>query len=67
MIKIAFLIMAHTDVEELLRLCKKLKSYGDAYIHVDIKANYSFMNRLNSGLAAMNGQYSTNIIEKNRL
>lgn len=67
MTKIAFLIIAHTDVEEHLRLCKKLKSYGDAYIHVDIKADDSFMNRLNSGLAAMNGQYSTHIIEKNRL
>lgn len=43
MIKIAFLIMAHTDVEEHLRLCKKLKSYGDAYIHVDAKADKSFM------------------------
>lgn len=43
MIKIAFLIIAHTDVEEHLRLCKKLKSYGDAYIHVDAKADKSFM------------------------
>ena len=43
---------------------KKLKSYGDAYIHVDIKADDSFMKRLNSGLGAMNGQYSTQIIEQ---
>lgn len=64
MIKIAFLIIAHTDVEELLRLCKKLKSYGDAYIHVDIKADDSFMNRLHSGLSSMDGQYSTAVLKE---
>ena len=63
MVKIAFLIIAHTDVEELLRLCAKLKHYGDAYVHVDKKTDNDFMYKLRNGLSSMSGIFSTYIIK----
>lgn len=40
--RIAFLIGAHTDVKQLIRLLESLQSYGDAYIHVDGKVKDQF-------------------------
>lgn len=35
--KIAYMIEAHTDVKQLIRLCKALVLSGDVFIHVDKK------------------------------
>lgn len=35
--KYAFLIAAHCDVDQLLRLMKRLLSLGDIYVHIDKK------------------------------
>ena len=37
MIQIAYLIEAHTDVEQLIRLSDALLLSGDVFIHVDRK------------------------------
>ena len=34
---IAFLIAAHKDEQQLLRLVKKLLTIGDIYVHIDKK------------------------------
>ena len=39
MIKIAYLIEAHTDIDRLISLCEALKESGDIYIHIDMKSN----------------------------
>lgn len=62
--KLAFLIAAHTDLDELIRLCEKLKSYGDTYVHVDIKVNESYMRTLKCSVKKMDGEFSTYILEK---
>lgn len=43
---IAFLIAAHTDVEQLIRLVKTITSYGDVYIHVDKKTKPEYLSKL---------------------
>ena len=37
--KLAFLISAHTDAQQLLRLVNSLPSDSDKYIHIDLKAD----------------------------
>lgn len=37
MIKIAYLIEAHTDINQLISLCEALKLSGDIFIHIDKK------------------------------
>lgn len=66
MVNIAFLVAAHSDVKELLRLCQKLRSYGDAFIHVDVKANVEYMDKLHRGVSMLTGNYNTYILA-NRL
>lgn len=38
-VKIAHLILAHTDPKHIVRLSKKLADFSDVYIHVDANAN----------------------------
>lgn len=40
--KIAFLILAHSDPNHLLRLCESLGAYDDIFIHVDRKTSNNF-------------------------
>lgn len=63
MVNLAFLVVAHSDVNELLRLCQKLRYYGDAFIHVDIKANVEYMDKLHSGVSKLSGKYNTYILD----
>lgn len=42
MIKIAYLIEAHTDIDRLISLCEALKESGDIYIHIDKKNKNQF-------------------------
>lgn len=46
--KIAFLVAAHTDIEQLKRLSKSLLKNGDVYIHIDAKVKNitDFINQL---------------------
>lgn len=37
--KVAYLIIAHTDIKQLNRLIKRLINTGDVYIHLDAKSN----------------------------
>jgi len=37
--KVAFLVLAHTDPVHLYRLCAKLAESGDVYVHYDKKSN----------------------------
>lgn len=47
MIKIAYLIEAHTDIYRLISLCEALKLSGDIFIHIDKKnKDNSFWNLL---------------------
>ena len=39
--RIAYLILAHTDVKQLNRLLKQLCEMQDVYLHVDQKADFS--------------------------
>lgn len=48
MVKIAYLIEAHTDIERLVSLCDALILSGDVFIHMDKKTkDASFWNKLN--------------------
>lgn len=48
MIKIAYLIEAHTDAEQLVRLCSALQLSGDIFIHIDKKTkSIDFWNTIN--------------------
>ena len=40
------MILAHTDVDQLIRLCIKLVDYGDVYIHVDKKTDNTYLDHL---------------------
>jgi hypothetical protein len=44
--KIAFLILAHSDLDQLKRLCVKLVDYGHLYIHIDKKTDKDFVRLL---------------------
>lgn len=63
MVNLAFLVAAHTDVDELIRLCQKLRHYGDSYIHVDIKANAEYIDKLYRGVSMSTGKYNTHILD----
>ena len=36
-VNIAYLVEAHTDIEQLVRLCDALLLSGDVFVHVDKK------------------------------
>lgn len=44
--KLGFLILAHSDINQLKRLCSKLIDYGHLYIHVDKKTNSTYYRQL---------------------
>lgn len=44
--KIAFLILAHSDIDQLKRLCVKLVDYGHLYIHIDKKTGKDYVRLL---------------------
>lgn len=54
-ISIAFLIMAHTDLPQLERLCKKIVEYGDVYIHVDKKVEDCYVVKLKEYVETLSG------------
>lgn len=41
--KIAHLIMAHQDFEHILRLVNRLSKFSDVYLHIDVKADASWL------------------------
>lgn len=43
MIKIAYLIEAHTDINRLIDLCEALILSGDVFIHIDKKIKTMFL------------------------
>ena len=55
--ELAFLILAHTDLPQLKRLCVKLSGYGDVYIHVDGKTSDSYVVELKEFLRSAKGKY----------
>lgn len=62
----AFMVMAHTDYEQLIRLCEKLKEYGDVYIHVDKNTSDEYYANLKSFANTHNlsGCYKTIVVDK---
>lgn len=62
----AFMVMAHTDYEQLIRLCEKLKEYGDVFIHVDKNTSDDYYANLKSFANTHNtsGCYKTIVVEK---
>lgn len=63
---IAFMVAAHTDLEQLIRLCKKLKDYGDVYIHVDKNTSNDYYTNLKKYANSHNlsGYYKTIVVDK---
>lgn len=62
--KIAFLILAHTDVDQLKRLCVKLVDYGNLYIHIDKKTNKDFVFQINDYISSNGLGHNVKIINK---
>lgn len=44
--KLAFLILAHTDVKQLNKLISSIDPSDDIYVHVDLKSGASFVNAI---------------------
>lgn len=57
MIKIAYLIEAHTDINRLIDLCEALILSGDVFIHIEKKIKIMFFGK----------SYSTTKKAKSRL
>lgn len=56
--KIAYLVQAHCDVCQLIRLCKALVQSGDVFIHIDRKTNdVSFFQKLKLFVAESKNVY----------
>lgn len=45
-LKLAFLILAHTDVKQLNRLISTIDEVDDIYIHVDLKTHDDYLNKI---------------------
>lgn len=56
--KYAFLIAAHSDAEQLLRLMKRLLSLGDIYVHIDKKVKDSdYLNKVKAFASNVGGKF----------
>lgn len=56
--KYAFLITAHTDVEQLLRLMRRLLSLGDIYLLLDKKVkDHDYLSQVETFVSLSGGQY----------
>lgn len=60
--KIAFLILAHTDVDQLKRLCVKLVDYGNLYIHIDKRTNKEYLSQINDYISSKELCHNVKII-----
>jgi len=61
-INVAFLIIAHTDMDQLKRLCKKLTNYGDLYIHIDEKTDVCYVSTIKKYISTLNTDNEINIL-----
>lgn len=59
---IAFLINAHTDLDQLKRLCKKLTNYGDMYIHIDKKTDDNYVSAIKEYSSILNTENEISIL-----
>lgn len=59
---LAFMILAHTDFDQLIRLCEKLVDYGDIYIHVDKRTDDDYVSRLHTYISTTNVSHVIKLI-----
>ena len=62
--KIAFLILAHSDIDQLKRLCVKLVDYGHLYIHIDKKTGKDYVRLLTLFIDSIGLSGNVKIINK---
>lgn len=60
------MVSAHTDLHQLVRLCKKLKDYGDVFVHVDKKTGETFFVKLQNYITEQNSNAHYKVVLLNK-